>query len=210
MLDHDAMDHQKEYDVITVTSPDGSNVRKFGLCAVCSDDPGLYSHFKEPGAFGGATLTDPWEALAKYKRILQEDEGCDFVLPLEHLYVPDDLRTCRDFDFDVVLSGHDHHRVDEVVQGTRLLKPGMNAVYATVLEIGFPDQHSHKATIKARFVECGNWEPDPVMQEVNERAYDSLLPMRNTELARVPPTFEPLSSSGSRESVCTMGVVCTV
>ena len=44
------------------------------------------------------------------------------LLPLEHLYVPDDHRTCREFDFPVVLSGHDHHRVDETVAGTRLLK----------------------------------------------------------------------------------------
>ena len=208
MLDHDAMDHQKEYDVVTVTSPDGSNVRKFGLCAVCSDDPALYSHFKEPGAFGGATLTDPWEALAKYQKILKQDEGCDFVLPLEHLYVPDDLKTCRDMDFDVVLSGHDHHRVDQVVDGTRLLKPGMNAVYATVLELSYPNsQHQGKPNVRARFVECSHWEPDPILQQVNERAYDCLLPMRNTELSRVPPTFEPLSSNGSRECVCTMGMV---
>jgi 2',3'-cyclic-nucleotide 2'-phosphodiesterase (5'-nucleotidase family) len=120
MLDHDEMEHQQEYDVVEIDSPDGSNKRKVGLCAVLSDDPALYSHFKAPGAFGGATITDPWEALTKYKDILENQEGCDTVLPLQHLYVPDDHRTCRDFDFPVILSGHDHHRVDEVVEGTRL------------------------------------------------------------------------------------------
>ena len=210
MLDHEAMDAQQEYDVVCITSPDGSHTRKVGLCAVLSDDPALYSHFKEPGAFGGATITDPWEALAKYKRILEEEEGCDLVLPLQHLYVPDDHKTCREFDFPVILSGHDHHRVDEVVEGSRLLKPGMNGVYATVLEISWPNPASEKAKIQARFVKCENWEPDPVLQEINERAYDCLLPMRNTELARVPPTFEPLSSNGSRERVCTMGMVSSI
>ena len=35
--------------------------------------------------------------------------------------------------------------------------------------------------------------------------------MRNTELARVPPTFHPLSSAGSRASVCTMGkFICSL
>jgi len=105
MLDHEAMDCQQEYDVVDVVSPDGSNSRKIGLCAVLSDDPALYSHFKAPGAFGGATITDPWKALTKYQQILEQDEGCDFVLPLQHLYVPDDHRTCREFDFPVILSG---------------------------------------------------------------------------------------------------------
>lgn len=110
MLDHEAMDAQQEYDVIEIMSPDGSQTRKVGLCAVLSDDPGLYAHFDEPGAFGGATITCPWEALTKYKDILENREGCDLVIPLQHLYVPDDHRTCREFDFPVLLSGHDHHR----------------------------------------------------------------------------------------------------
>ncbi len=37
-------------------------------------------------------------------------EGCDMVLPLCHLYEAQDEVTCRQFDFPVVLSGHDHHR----------------------------------------------------------------------------------------------------
>jgi len=211
MLDHDEMEHQQEYDVIEIDSPDGSNSRKVGLCAVLSDDPALYSHFKEPGAFGGATITDPWEALTKYKDILENQEGCDMVLPLQHLYVPDDHRTCREFDFPVILSGHDHHRVDEVVEGTRLLKPGMNAEFATVLEISWPNGKAEKPSIRSRFVNVDDWEADPVLEEENERAYDVLLPLRNTELARVPPNFEPLTSNGSRDSVCTMGkFICSL
>ena len=101
--------------------------------------------------------------------------------------------------------------VDEVIDGTRLLKPGMNGVYATVLEISWPDATVTKPKIRARFVKCNLWEPDPMLQEVNERAYDVLAPMRNTELARVPPIFEPLSSNGSRETVCTMGkFICSL
>jgi hypothetical protein len=102
-------------------------------------------------------------------------------------------------------------RVDEVVDGTRLLKPGMNGFYATVLEISWSDMSATKPNIRARFVKCSLWEPDPILQEENERAYDVLAPMRNTELARVPPSFEPLSSNGSRQMVCTMGkYICSL
>jgi EF-hand domain pair len=78
-------------------------------------------------------------------------------------------------------------------------------VYATVLELSWKDASATKPEIRARFVKCSLWEPDPILQDVNERAYDVLAPMRNTELARVPSAFEPLSSNRSREVVCTMG-----
>jgi hypothetical protein len=135
------------------------------------------------------------------------------VIPLQHTYVPDDHKTCREFDFPVVLSGHDHHRVDQVVDGTRLLKPGLDAVYATVLELSWEDAESPKNApqIHATFVRCSDWEPDPVLEEENERAYDVLAPLRNTELARVPPAFEPLSSTNSRGKVTTMGCfICSL
>lgn len=211
MLDHAEMKHQQEYEVVELTSRDGKHKRKVGMCAVLSDDPKLYEQFEAPGAFGGATLTDPWEALRKYKNILENLEGCDLVVPLQHLYVPDDHRTCREFDFSVVLSGHDHHRVDEEVEGTRLLKPGMNAEYATVLEILWKSPAQEKPTIRARFVKVADWEPDPVLELQCEKAYEALAPLRKTELARVPFTFEPLSSGNSRGSVCTMGMyICSL
>mmetsp|Transcript_20758 Transcript_20758/g.57367 ORF Transcript_20758/g.57367 Transcript_20758/m.57367 type:complete len:631 (+) Transcript_20758:1259-3151(+) len=211
MLDHDAMEHQQEYDVIELASVDGTHSRKVGLCAVLSHDPKLYEHFQEPGAFGGATITDPWEALRKYQRILEQDEGCDVVVPLQHLYVPDDHKTCEQFDFPVILSGHDHHRVDEVHCGTRLIKPGMNADFASVVELSWKDGSTAKPKVSSRFVRCKDWEADPICAEENERAYDALIPLRKTELAQVPKEFEPLSSNNARGSTTTMGkFICTL
>ncbi|KAG7349291.1 calcineurin-like phosphoesterase [Nitzschia inconspicua] len=215
MLDHDAMDAQEEFDIVEVCSPDGSNIRKVGLVAVLSNDPKLYEHFKG-GAFGGASIDDPWETLTRLQKKLMGPDSeykCDTIIPLQHLYVPDDHITCKTFDFPVILSGHDHHRVDEVVDGTRLLKPGMDAVYATVLEMIWPDKEaeSNMPKVKARFVKTDDWTPDPVLYEQCERAYDVLEPLKKTELAKVPPVFEPLSSTNARGSVCTMGLyICSL
>jgi hypothetical protein len=213
MLDHEAMDAQQEFDVVEITSPDGSNARKVGLVAVLSNAIGLYAQFKAPGPFGGATIDCPWETLARLQKKLEGPEyNVDQVLPLQHTYVPDDHKTCREFNFPVLLSGHDHHRVDEVVEGTRLLKPGMDAIYATVLEMTWSNAQADKEPkIRATFVKTSDWEPEPVLDEENARAYDALAPLRNTELARVPPSFEPLSSVNSRGCVCTMGqYICTL
>jgi 2',3'-cyclic-nucleotide 2'-phosphodiesterase (5'-nucleotidase family) len=213
MQSHDAMEYQVPYEVIEVSSPDGTNVRRIGLVAVLSDDPKLYSHFKSPGAFGGATIDDPWETLRKYKKILEEEEGCDMVLPLEHLYVPENHKTCEEFDFPVILSGHDHHRIDEIINGTRLIKPGMDGVYATVLELCWEDsaQAGAKPKIRSTFVETAKWEPCPELKKETDRAYDVLLPLRNTELSGILPAFEPLTSKNARGSVCTMGrLICSM
>jgi 2',3'-cyclic-nucleotide 2'-phosphodiesterase (5'-nucleotidase family) len=212
MQDHEAMEYQKPFEVVTVTSPDGSQTRNIGLIAVLSDDPALYRHFRSPGAFGGATIRDPWETLREYQSLLQQPPySCDIIVPLQHTYVPDDHRTCRDFDFPVLLSGHDHHRVDEIVHGTRLLKPGLDAVYATVLELVWEDANSSKPTVEAQFVRTSDWEPDPALLDEVTHAYDALLPLRNTELARVPPALEPLSSVNSRGTVTTMGqLICSL
>jgi 2',3'-cyclic-nucleotide 2'-phosphodiesterase (5'-nucleotidase family) len=214
MLDHEAMDAQVEHDIVEVTSPDGAHVRRVGLCAVLSDDPALYANFKAPGAFGGATIDCPWDTLRKCKERLEGDERCDVVVPLQHLYerrprsnhlhrlrsastrcarrlassqVPDDHRTCREFNFPVVLSGHDHHRVDEVVEGTRLLKPGLDGIYATVLTLEWADKEQSTPTVSAEFVRVPDWPADAQMAEAAERAYDALAPLRSTELAQVPP-----------------------
>jgi len=43
------------------------------------------------------------------------------------------------------------------------------------------------------------------------RAYNALLPLRNTELAREPPNYEPLSSMNSRGCVTSMGkFICSL
>ena len=67
----------------------------------------------------GATIDDPWECMKEYNDKLKNEDGCDMVLPLCHLYEIQDERTCNEFDFPVIMSGHDHHRVDRVVNGTR-------------------------------------------------------------------------------------------
>ena len=59
--------------------------------------------------------------MKEYNDKLKNEDGCDMVLPLCHLYEFQDERTCNEFDFPVIMSGHDHHRVDRVINGTRLV-----------------------------------------------------------------------------------------
>ena len=82
----------------------------------------------KPGASTGVQILAPCAPLAEWTPRLQ-DEGADLVLPLCHLYEDQDEKTARAFDFPLILSGHDHHIVDRMVEGTRIIKPGMDPVW---------------------------------------------------------------------------------
>jgi len=179
--------------IIDVSSADGSHTRRVGLLAVLSDAKSLY----KPGAFGGATIEDPWQTLADYKQRL-EAEGVDMVLPLCHLYEAQDEKTCREFDFPVVLSGHDHHVVDRVYEGTRILKPGQDAHYAMQLDITWADANTSKPHIAAKLLKVSDWAADKALAKLVEASYRPLNSLRHTELTEVHEEFRPLSSVGAR------------
>lgn len=193
---------QVDVEVIELQSRDGSNRRKVGMMGILSNSATLYRE----RAFGGATIEDPWQTMAIYSQRLQEERGCDLVLPLCHLYEPQDERTCRDFDFPLILGGHDHHVVDRMVAGTRLLKPGLDGHKAWQVDIMWHSSRSNRLPIiKAELLDVKAWPADKALIEVEKEAYSILDPLRKTQLCKVPATFRPLTSFGSRGRRVSMG-----
>lgn len=193
---------QKAFEVLEMRSRDGSNKRRLGMLGILSNSPSLY----RPNAFGGAKIDDPWETMKIYKEKLEKEQSCDVVLPLCHLYEPQDEKTCREFDFPLVLSGHDHHVVDKTVEGTRLLKPGLDGHKAWMIDLIWPNASSDPMPIiKAELLTVAQWRPDDELKKVAERAYTILDPLRKTQLARVPHAYRPLSSFNSRGRRVSMG-----
>jgi hypothetical protein len=129
-------------------------------------------------------------------------------------YVPENEKTCSLFpgEFPLILSGHDHHRIDTMINGTRLIKPGMDGVFASVIEIVWDDVSSPKPKIRNTFVETAQrFLPCPDLKVKTDAAYDVLAPLRNTMLAQILPTFRPLSSKNARGSTTTMGqLICSM
>ena len=58
--------------------------------------------------------------MAEYNDKLKIEDNCDVVIPLCHLDEFQDEITCNEFDFPVILSGHDHNQIDRTINGTRL------------------------------------------------------------------------------------------
>ena len=204
MKSHESFEGSKcqvDRAIIDVSSPDGSNNRKLGMLGVLSSSESLY----KPGAFGGATIDDPWECMKEYNEKLKKEDGCDMVLPLCHLYEIQDERTCNEFDFPVIMSGHDHHRVDRMVNGTRLLKPGMDAHYAIVMDLIWNSKSSDDTPeINVETIPVADFAPDTQLVKDVERAYSVLDPLLKTDLTLIPQKYSPLSSRGVREQRSTM------
>ena len=135
---------------------------------------GVTSHTSpKPGAFNGAQILDPWATLAEWTPRLQ-DEGADLVLPLCHLYEDQDEKTARDFDFPLILSGHDHHIVDKIVQGTRIIKPGMDAHAAQIVDLVWDPQ----LNIDAHVAQVASYKADGDLAVDAAKAYAVLDKMR--------------------------------
>ena len=204
MKSHESFESSKcqvDRSIIDISSPDGSNNRKLGMLGVLSSSESLY----KPGAFGGATIDDPWECMKEYNEKLKKEDGCDMVLPLCHLYEIQDERTCNEFDFPVIMSGHDHHRVDRMVNGTRLLKPGMDAHYAIVMDLIWKSKGSDGTPeINVETIPVADFAPDTQLVKDVERAYSVLDPLLKTDLTLIPQKYSPLSSRGVREQRSTM------
>eukprot|EP00435_Cladocopium_sp_Y103_P005238 s1644_g1.t1 len=187
---------QTEMEIIELKSSTQS--RRVGLVGVLSNEPNLY----KPGAFGSATIEDPWETLAYYKKVLEKDHRCDLVVPLCHLYESQDEITCKNFDFPVILSGHDHHIVDRMVDGTRILKPGSDAHHAIQLDFIWDSADSQHPRIEVDLLRVADFEADAVLADTVKEVYSNLDHLRYTHIVKVPPSYQPLSSINSRGS-CT-------
>lgn len=203
MQSHESFPHSKcqvDQATVEIQSRDGSNKRKVSMLGLLSNSPSLY----KPHAFGGAKIEDVWETLKVYKKRM-EDKGVDMVLPLCHLYEPQDERTCREFDVPLVLSGHDHHVVDRTIEGTRLLKPGLDGHKAWKIDITWPSAHATAPVITADLLTVKDWPADEELKKVADKAYSVLDPLRHTQLARISQQYRPLTSFNSRGTRVSMG-----
>lgn len=104
-----------------------------------------------------------------------------------------------------MLSGHDHHVVDTVIDGSRLLKPGADADHAIIIDITWESSSADcKPVITAKTVNVRDWPADKALEEKVARAYAVLDHLKKTELTPIPKHFRPLSSVGSRNKPTTL------
>jgi len=203
MQSHEAMPQQVDQSILECVNADG-HARRVGFISMLSAQPGLY----RPNAFGGAKIEDPWETAKAYRAKLYDTDKVDLVIPLCHLYEPQDEVTCRDFDFPLVISGHDHHTVDRVINGSRLVKAGSDAHKCAIIDVTWLDPSSPGAMpdkIDVEIVSVKDWAKDEVLQGKVDGYLSVLSGLKHTQLVPIPRNRRPLSSVGVRGQVTTCG-----
>jgi len=209
MQNHEAMPTQVDRAIVECASADGTHKRRVGLLGLLSDQPGLY----RPNAFGGATIEDPWVVARAYSAKLYDEDKVDLVIPLCHLYEPQDEVTCRDFDFPLVISGHDHHTVDRVISGSRLVKAGSDAHKCAIVDLTWNDPSTPGGKpdkIEVEIVTVRDWAPDAALQTKVDSCLSVLDDLKNTQVCAIPDKRRPFTSIGVRGEVTSVGTfLCT-
>lgn len=86
--------------------------------------------------------------------------------------MPQDKVLCERFDVPLVIGGHDHHVVDLVHEGTRVVKPGCNAENALIVDITWKSSApTCKPDISVQLVAVGDYAPDAELQAAVDKAY---------------------------------------
>ena len=110
--------------------------------------------------------------------------------------------------------------VDKTIAGSRILKPGLDAHKAIIVDLVWSEETTKQAassapacspTISAQTVRVADWAPDAALLVKVQSAYRLIDNLRNTQLTVVPPKFRPLTSENARGAVVTMGsYLCSV
>ncbi len=146
-----------EYDIVTITNAIG-DTKQIAILGLLSNQESLYRQ----GAYGNAVIDPIIEATERLQAKLRDK--VDFILPLTHQSMEDDRAFAQHFgglNFPLILGGHDHNKFDEVVNGARILKTGMDAQITNIIDLRWGAQRSMQPTISVESIPTTSFPPDP-------------------------------------------------
>ena len=159
--------------------------RKIALLGLLTDDTSLY----RPGMFGEAKIEPVVQTTTSILRELSSlDEGIDLVIPLTHQSIAEDREFCQHFagKFPFLCGGHDHEVYDETVEGTRIIKAGMDAIHAAVIDVQWNHidgiNGNDDPVIRVELIPTSDYAPDP---ELVQRIQGHRKILENLQRARL-------------------------
>ena len=183
------------------------HVRHIALLGLLTNDPSLY----KPGAFGGATIEPIIETtksiLHTFSLTYRRNEDVDrvksggvsieLIVPMTHQSIMQDRKFVSIFGgdtFPIVIGGHDHDLYDEAHNGSRIIKTGMDAHRAAIIDIVWEDSLiTTKPRIRVDIVDTKAFPPDTIIDERVHEHQRILSEIKTSMLFRIP--FVPSLSS---------------
>jgi 2',3'-cyclic-nucleotide 2'-phosphodiesterase (5'-nucleotidase family) len=129
------------YDLIDVQAPGGRSVR-LGLLGVVMHDGGEY---RRP-PFGGGHIEPANQAALRIAEHLMQSQGCACVVPLTHQDIDLDRQLAHAQrpsavpPLPVIIGGHEHRIYLEHVARSWIVKAGLDAEHAVILDLIWPAQ----------------------------------------------------------------------
>lgn len=179
---------------------------RVGLLGVVMNDPGVYRR----APFGGVPVESAIEAALREADRLVGEERCAFVVPLTHQFVHDDRALAaaaaeRGWPFPVICGGHEHEPLVEDLAGTILVKAGMDAHHAAIVEIE-ADAGTVRATV--RMEEVAAYPDDAELRARVDRHLAKVAALQEATLLTLAEG-EVLSSIGTRVRQTSLGTLVT-
>ena len=188
----------------------GTRTVRVGLVGVVMDDHAVYHGIP----FGGARfLPANATALAAAEHLVAE-EGCAVVIPMTHQAIDDDRALAKApfaRRFPVIVGGHEHVPFLENIEGTWLLKAGMDAAEAVVVDLVWPakapeDGAPDLPEVRARVVEVARYAEDPALRAKVDEHMKAVHALEAATLVHLEPGQE-LSSVGTRSRQTSLGAL---
>ncbi|KAJ3029973.1 UNVERIFIED_CONTAM: hypothetical protein HDU68_010550 [Siphonaria sp. JEL0065] len=204
-------DRVPPYSVIEVASVDGTvSNKKVAILGLCTDDQHLY----KPGHFGGTVIESVNGTAYKYSEILKD---MDLIVPMTHQDMPLDRNLAASGIFPVIVGGHEHEPFLENINGSQIIKTGIDANQFSVIDIEWTSA-SATPTVTIALKDTKDYQPKPDVQasiDKHLRAVDLLRASVLCELPKGVPNMAKgkfiLSSRHVRRRPCTMGIfLCSI
>lgn len=121
------------------------------------------------------TYSDFVEVGSRIAKELKEGDGCDIVIALTHMRVPNDKRLAAEAEgIDLVLGGHDHHYEIVEVNGVTVCKSGTDFREGTLIKVHL-NEGGAKPTVATERFEINYDEPeDDTGRRIVEEYYSVL------------------------------------
>lgn len=202
----------RAHDVVDVVAPGGRRVR-VGLVGVVMTDVTAY----RGAPFAGAELQPANEAARSEAAILTSVHGCACVVPITHQPMEDDKELARSWTtgpLPVIVGGHEHVVLLEQVAGAWIVKAGLDAMNAAIIDLEWPAEAPAPGTPDAPLVTVSvepvaEYPEDAALRAKVEAHMAKVHALETVPLMTLGPG-ELLSSVGIRAKQTSLGtLVCS-